>query len=283
MRDYSDLPQEVLVEILMRLAIEDLVKSTAVCKSWNSLIKDPTFISTHLGKILSSTNTQLLFFRLCTLRDPWSESGGGIDYSLRFDNKALDEYKQLSCPNIGGCALRVAGSYNGRRNLVLAFDVSEQDLTEIPLPDCLSYECGTAQLLKYGQSSIATMTWELREVHLWVMKEYAVATSWTKVLVVAEESVSRVLFFRNDEQVFVPLNGGWMASVDINTKHYEILGVESIGLMESYLVVDSYVESLVLLDKYCNAGWDVIPIKEDYYPNSTTNYVMDLFSWMDAA
>ncbi|OMO79189.1 hypothetical protein COLO4_24505 [Corchorus olitorius] len=113
MSDYSNLPQGLLVEIFVRLLVEDVVKSTAVCKWWNSVIKNPTFISTHLQKTISSTNTNLLLFRLYT----WtSEKGGGLRYSLRFDNKlALDEYKHLPCPKIDGCPyrFRVAGSYNG--------------------------------------------------------------------------------------------------------------------------------------------------------------------------
>ncbi|OMO73789.1 hypothetical protein COLO4_26862 [Corchorus olitorius] len=53
MSDNFNLPQDLFAEILVRLPIEDLVKSTAVCKSWNSLIKTPTFISTHLEKTIS--------------------------------------------------------------------------------------------------------------------------------------------------------------------------------------------------------------------------------------
>ncbi|OMP03624.1 hypothetical protein COLO4_10294 [Corchorus olitorius] len=53
MSDSFDLPQELVVEILVRLPIQDLVKFTAVCKSWNSLIKNPTFISIYFGKTVS--------------------------------------------------------------------------------------------------------------------------------------------------------------------------------------------------------------------------------------
>ncbi|OMP04956.1 hypothetical protein COLO4_09169 [Corchorus olitorius] len=393
MSDYTDLPQELLLsEIVVRLPAEALVKFTAVCKSWNSLIKNPKFISTHLQKSISSTN--LLLFRLYT-----RTSGKGarrLEYSLRSNNKALDEYKQLTCPNIGGCrsrvgAFRVAGSCNGlvcfvedgcygygytfilwnpvikkaihlpepnvtysshgpydgftgfgfdsktndykllryvmldtndyegevsieaevyslnancwtsitsiapkyipclgyprnygssfvngaihllafdrndpKRNLILAFDVSEQVFSEIPLPDPLSDAFSPpAQLLTYGQSSIAITTREswYSSIHLWVMKEYGVATSWTKVLTMeAAERVERVLLFRQDEQVFVLREDESIASLDIKTKHYEVLGVRA---PEDYLVVDSYVDSLVLLDKCYNARWDVISVDED--------------------
>ncbi|OMO97116.1 hypothetical protein COLO4_14879 [Corchorus olitorius] len=394
MSDYLNLPQDLFAEILVRLPIQDVVKSTAVCKSWNSLIKTPTFISTHLQKSISSTKTNLLLFRLCTSTStststsPWFESGktdARLEYSLRLDNKAVDEYKQLPCPNIGGCRFRVAGSYNGLvclvedgsygygdtfilwnplikkaihlpepnvtysshgpydaftgfgfdsktddykllrylvlddnsieaevyslnancwtsitpiapkyiphfeypRNYgnsfvngaihllagndqagyrVLAFDVSEQVFSEIPLPDHLSNASfPRAQLLTYRQSSIATMTWEWEPslIELWVMKEYGVATSWTKVFTEKREIVARVLFLRQDEQVFVTIKGGLISSIDIKSKHFEDFGVESVHSLEYFLVVDSYVESLVLLDKCCNAGLNVISIDED--------------------
>ncbi|OMP03626.1 hypothetical protein COLO4_10296 [Corchorus olitorius] len=254
MSDYSNLPQELLLEILVRLPVQDLVKSTAVCKSWNSVIKNPNFISTHLGKTISSTNSRrLLLFRLCSM-----EKRRVIEkYSLRLDNENVDEYKQLHFPSnkfrsVGTCSL-VVGTCNGKA---------------IRLPEP-SVRVPRDELLKYGESSIATTTWDWDDyslvdskIELWVMKEYGVATSWTKVLTMeATESVQRVLFFRQDEQVFVVRKDESIASLDIKTKHsHEVLGVRS---LEAHLVVDSYVESLVLLDKYCNSGWDVISIDGD--------------------
>ncbi|OMP01088.1 Ovarian tumor, otubain [Corchorus olitorius] len=119
------------------------------------------------------------------------------------------------------------------RNLILAFDVSDQVFREIPLPECLSNvkPMSLIRLLKYGQS-IAALTWDwdlrdanikVEQIHMWVMKEYGVAMSWTFMEVA--ESVQRVLFFRHDEeQMFVPLEGGWIASVDIKNNHSEIFG-----------------------------------------------------------
>ncbi|OMO61133.1 hypothetical protein COLO4_33544 [Corchorus olitorius] len=366
MSDYFNLPKELFVEILLRLRIQDLGKFTVVCKSWNSFIKTPTFISTRLNRTISSTNTNLLFFRLYTSKPRrWPESPRlCLRYSLRFDNKALDEYKKLPCPKIGKCRrFRVAGSINGLVCLVydigpydytsdelrekgyvyefsekglrqrqkdfnaltfilwnsvikkaihlpeparygscillnlklkftlsmlifwrsitsiapnysplidppnnhgnsfvnhgnsfviLAFDVSDEVFSEIPLPDNLSYvpDVGRAQLLKYGESSIAIVNWDWEHgrglIHLWVMKEYGVATSWTKMLTTENQRVSRVLFFRQDEEAFVTRSSGWIASLGIKSNHLENLG-ESEGnrqreSMEEDLIVDLEVE-----------------------------------------
>ncbi|OMO71579.1 hypothetical protein COLO4_28178 [Corchorus olitorius] len=107
-------------QILKRLSIQDVVKCTAVCKSWNSTIKNPTFISTHLNiKKTISFNNRLLLFRLCrkTQAKPGSSSRECVEhYSLRFDNEKVDEYKKLHFPNefqSASTCFRVVGSYNG--------------------------------------------------------------------------------------------------------------------------------------------------------------------------
>ncbi|OMO72663.1 hypothetical protein CCACVL1_17672 [Corchorus capsularis] len=409
MSDYLNLPQELLVDILVRLPIEDVVKSTAVCKSWNSLIKTPTFTSAHLQKTISfnnSTNTHHLLFRICPKESIFQERVEE-KYSLRFDNEDVDEYKQLNLPrnvqSFMGC-FRVAGSINGLvcldddmrsymdtfflwnptikkvvrvpepgvtfdshggfdactgfgfdsktndykllrfvelvdyaapgkepmveaeiyslnancwtsithiapkyglvlrtpktygncfvngaihmlvgdkdRNLILAFDVSEEVFREIPLPECLSnyyLRLKCTELLTYGQSIAATTwDWDCRENHLWVMKEYGVAMSWTKVFTEVAESVPRVLFFRKEEgQVFVTVQGGWIASVDIkkkNKQYAEVFGVRAVDSSIGYPVIEGFVESLVLLDKV-DACWDLDACGED--PQVDTKSVDD--------
>ncbi|OMO97108.1 hypothetical protein COLO4_14880 [Corchorus olitorius] len=361
MSEYSDLPRELLVEILVRLPIEDVVKSTAVCKSLCTT--DSLFSALFSERVVEN-------------------------YSLCFDNEDVDEYKQLHLPNnvesVSVC-FRVAGSINGLvclvddmrsyvdnfflwnpiikkvvrvpepgvtssshgpfnaftgfgfdfktndykllrfveldrkepkveveiyslnancwtsithiapkyglclttprtygnsfvngaihmlafdrksgrgRNLILAFDVSEEEVSrEIPLPECLSngyMKLMSTELLKYGQS-IAAMTWDwdgmdgnkkVKQIHLWVMKEYGVAMSWTKVFTEVAQLVPRVLFFRqHKERVFVTLDGGLIASLDYKKKHVEVFGDKSVESLRGYPVVDGFVESLVLLDK----------------------------------
>ncbi|OMP14365.1 hypothetical protein COLO4_00007 [Corchorus olitorius] len=118
MSDYFNLPEELFAEILVRLPIEDVVKSTAVCKSWNSLIKTPTFISAHLEKTISfnnSTNTHHLLFRICP-KESFLQERVEEKYSLRLDNEDVDEYKELHLPsNVESFwrCFRVAGSING--------------------------------------------------------------------------------------------------------------------------------------------------------------------------
>ncbi|KAM5577459.1 F-box protein CPR1-like [Rosa sericea] len=41
-------PEEIIDKILLKLPVTDVIRCSAVCKLWNSLIKNPTFIQTHL-------------------------------------------------------------------------------------------------------------------------------------------------------------------------------------------------------------------------------------------
>ncbi|OMO90428.1 hypothetical protein COLO4_19182 [Corchorus olitorius] len=154
------------------------------------------------------------------------------------------------------------------RNLILAYDVSREVFREMELPDYFSDEyvrLNDTEILKYGESSIAVMTddSERREIYLWVMKEYGEASSWTKVWV--EDwwgSVLKVLSFRNNEEVFVIMRDGWIGLCDLKRKHFEYVGdegdgVQSILSRRGYPAVDSFVESLVLLDK-ATPLWNVI-------------------------
>ena len=43
------LPEEIVDIILLKLSVKDVIKCSAVCKSWNSLVKSPSFIRTHLN------------------------------------------------------------------------------------------------------------------------------------------------------------------------------------------------------------------------------------------
>ncbi|PRQ48949.1 putative F-box domain-containing protein [Rosa chinensis] len=41
-------PEEIVDKILLKLPVKEVIRCSAVCKLWNSLIKNPTFIQTHL-------------------------------------------------------------------------------------------------------------------------------------------------------------------------------------------------------------------------------------------
>ncbi|KAL3520977.1 hypothetical protein ACH5RR_019126 [Cinchona calisaya] len=63
--DHHHLPEDVLIEILLRLPVKSLVRLERVCKSWRALIKSPRFIAIHLSH--AKNNDRLLIKRTRTL------------------------------------------------------------------------------------------------------------------------------------------------------------------------------------------------------------------------
>ncbi|XP_015872919.2 F-box/kelch-repeat protein At3g23880 [Ziziphus jujuba] len=49
-----DVPDDIVVDILRRLPVKSLVRFRCVSKSWRSLISDPTFVRTHLSRLIQS-------------------------------------------------------------------------------------------------------------------------------------------------------------------------------------------------------------------------------------
>ena len=59
---WDSLPDEILTHIFLSLHIKSIIICTSVSKTWNSLIQNPTFISTHLHHSYTSTNTTTTTF-----------------------------------------------------------------------------------------------------------------------------------------------------------------------------------------------------------------------------
>ncbi|CAB4291404.1 unnamed protein product [Prunus armeniaca] len=77
------LPEEILFEILARLPAKSLLRYACVCKSWNTLIRSPDFISAHLqiqvkknnacAYLLIPTSTKNCFSICCSSGETFSK------------------------------------------------------------------------------------------------------------------------------------------------------------------------------------------------------------------
>ncbi|XVF78153.1 hypothetical protein PTKIN_Ptkin14bG0106400 [Pterospermum kingtungense] len=102
------LPVEVVEEILKRLPVKLAVKCRSVCKTWNILIKNSSFISTHSQTSLSKPHNHLFLLK-------YSQKAQQT-FSLHFDDDKFDELKQLHFPlafNDSSPYFKVVGSCNG--------------------------------------------------------------------------------------------------------------------------------------------------------------------------
>ena len=83
----DSLPHEILTNVFVRLPIKSIVTCTAVCKTWKSLLQNPTFISNHLHHSNNNNKHPLLLFRHCL-----SEKE---HYVLHFDKQDFNEYTRF--------------------------------------------------------------------------------------------------------------------------------------------------------------------------------------------
>ncbi|XVF78156.1 hypothetical protein PTKIN_Ptkin14bG0106600 [Pterospermum kingtungense] len=94
---------------------------------------------------------------------------------------------------------------------------------------------------------------QIKRLELWVTRKYGVVGSWTQVLHLTEQSgfgrIPWVLGFRKNGEVLLELYSEEMVSLDLNGRQMKNLIEAEAGIS----FVDSYVESLVLLDKRVDA------------------------------
>nr|BBC44088.1 predicted putative disease resistance protein RGA3 isoform X2 [Malus domestica] len=174
----SSLPKEIVCDILLRLPPKALIRCTSVSKPWNSMIKNPSVVHTHLRHTIdfNQFGTHHLL-----LRDNPVEQ----NYYLHLDNHAFDEYCKLEYPSVSKrnrfprvvyslarglwssprsfdpiwCSLN-DGRY---QNFILAIDVDD------------------------GNSIAMFTTTRGRNcpedfLDIWVMKEYGIEDSWAKLI-----------------------------------------------------------------------------------------------------
>ncbi|KAM5586431.1 F-box/kelch-repeat protein [Rosa sericea] len=90
MSDYF--PEPIIEKILLRLPTKCLVKCTAVCKSWMSLIKSSTFIRLHLSRTLQDNDARLLLLNAFSSYPEMSSKS----YALLWDDPVFGECKLIN-------------------------------------------------------------------------------------------------------------------------------------------------------------------------------------------
>lgn len=106
-------------------------------------------------------------------------------------------------------------------------------------------------LMVYKESSIAVCQASFLssvQFHIWVMKEYGVVESWTKLvltLAAQGEGIPRALGIRKEE-LLMEMKRGWIVSGDLESQQVRDLRIWG---EPSRTFIGSYLESLVLLDK----------------------------------
>ncbi|KAJ4958744.1 hypothetical protein NE237_025855 [Protea cynaroides] len=121
MKEVKHLPCEIVSEILSRLPIESIMQFMSVCKSWFSLIEDPSFVKLQLKRAKSRPHRLILWSNqvrknwLLLLdkdkegKDMWKGRDISLEYTFKYE-------KQDHCLNF-----IIVGSCNGLLCMVSTF------------------------------------------------------------------------------------------------------------------------------------------------------------------
>ena len=153
---------------------------------------------------------------------------------------------------------------NKAHHFVLAFDLGHEVFREILLSEELPPYTHDGFLCAYVSicgNSIALFhdDYSSLRLNIWVMKHYGVVSSWTKALslpmtyqggFVSTNYIPKAVGFTRNGRIVLEMNGGHLMSQDLKTQ--ETKDLKLIGY--NYNFVDTYVESLVLLDKAANGA-----------------------------
>ncbi|THG21162.1 hypothetical protein TEA_011496 [Camellia sinensis var. sinensis] len=311
----DNLPQEVVFDILARLLVKSLLQMRCVCKSWNSLINSPNFITSHTNQTLANNNNELVLLR--------HHTDGKDQFTVHCNNNTFNECTTFDCPftNWTKYYLRVVGLCDGLVCLssydqtTILWNPSIKRCLNLPTPhitykshssytfilgfgfDSLTNGFKVVRLVYFHKNfgyrlpvevdvymlSIGTwrtvntvtpsynlmqcvshafvnrachwigfeaMTKEIsdwgypsKDCDIWVMTEYGVVESWTKLFTI-DFGISKAVGFRKNGEFLAEDSEGKLVTYDFKMGQIVYLGIH--GLKQSFHL-DNYMESLVLL------------------------------------
>ena len=161
-------------------------------------------------------------------------------------------------------ALHCIAMKNGTDNkliyFVMVFDLGDEDFHEMELPKPSDEDGYRAQLaISADGNSLALFHETAHALNIWVMKEYADASSWTKISTYTVPGfgyhVPRPIAFRRSGEVILEKLREQLVSCDLESLEIQDLEslesqkIQDLGITgNEYTFAGSYVESLVLLD-----------------------------------
>uniref|UniRef100_A0A2C9VHH3 F-box domain-containing protein n=1 Tax=Manihot esculenta TaxID=3983 RepID=A0A2C9VHH3_MANES len=134
--------------------------------------------------------------------------------------------------------------------VIILFDLGEEVLGEIEVPDCLVNQYSFMDVAVFDGSLLLVPSHKRNggehRLSVWIMKEYGVAGSWTKLFNFPYLVwFSRLVAFRQNGKVLLAM-GGKLFFYDPNTEELSDTRI----LAKTYSVyLDTFVDSLVLMDE----------------------------------
>ncbi|KAM7497938.1 hypothetical protein LguiA_022352 [Lonicera macranthoides] len=151
---------------------------------------------------------------------------------------------------IGYNSKRVGGIF---RNSIVSFDMKTESFGAMIVPDSIAQQRTLS--VAVVDESLSLIHMKLESCSVWMMEEYGIVNSWTKKLEIKLRSFygpcQRPLRFTRNGHVLMAARSGDLVSYDPESKKIRGLGINGgiNGDQQSfYFYIDTYVESLVLLE-----------------------------------
>ncbi|XP_004304761.1 PREDICTED: F-box protein At4g22390-like [Fragaria vesca subsp. vesca] len=160
---------------------------------------------------------------------------------------------------------RVHGIWMHEANpTIVSFDMSDEVFGEITMPQVMMIK--SHRIISRYRNSLAVLQWDFvlddakqKQLDMWVMKEYGVVESWTKLLTVKLpeyiHSIRRLGFRNNGEALIRYVNHPRARKTSRHVQKLLNPHSDDIGDFEAqgsrfleYKLVEPFVESLILLD-----------------------------------
>ncbi|CAI9271491.1 unnamed protein product [Lactuca saligna] len=142
----ENLPDEILLNIFVRLLAKQLAQMRSVSKSWSTLLSHPSFVKSHLHRSMHNNNEQIFL----------------IFYGL------FKPFKQYSSQS----------SHLEPTNVIKH---TPKPFREIPVPDSLLDSNHITHHLGVLGGKLCEISWHKNGAwEVWVMEEYGVPKSWVK-------------------------------------------------------------------------------------------------------
>ncbi|KAK8264007.1 hypothetical protein V6Z12_D12G079700 [Gossypium hirsutum] len=227
----GDLPRELFLEILLRLPVESLMRCKCVCKYW----------------IISY----------------WEErSGSGLPHHSRVEvySLATGSWKEhnVKVPAHVWYSPCFETYFNGafhwyaiddnRNEVILSFHMGNEEFQVIPMPSALSlYDYSMCRSLFVWNGRIALVIYPRKGIEksfqIYVMKEYGVRESWTKILTIGPlTKVEMPLAFWKNDEILMEGSDGLVVSYNLKTQELKDLPIYGVPKSFATLV---YINSLV--------------------------------------
>ncbi|KAJ9174391.1 hypothetical protein P3X46_013038 [Hevea brasiliensis] len=166
------------------------------------------------------------------------------------------------------------GNGPGVRDVIVSFSLGEEVFGEMEVPDCLVKKYHYMDVAVFDGSLLLVASFKLTGegcFTVWMMKEYGIPGSWTKLFNISHlKWIRKLVAFRKSGKVLLAKSFGDLVFYDPKTE--EIFDTKIWGNAHSFYL-DTFVESLVLLDE--TNEFTEVEASED---NSTNEILEDVAS-----